>query len=184
MRLPRRIRALPNFAVFVVGLDRPGVLASVTTSLVTRNCNITGATGMVPRSLFSLTFFVVAASDSEALLKGLEEDLAHLKLDVLTVAELFTDDPPPDVRQHVPKRTLHGLAGDRPGILADIARFLAEQDVTVKMMLSMVTEDATPACSTTLRIEVEIDRESEFENRLADERGRLGFEELELRPEP
>jgi glycine cleavage system transcriptional repressor len=109
-----------EYAITVIGSDRPGIIADVSAALARQGLNLTDSTMTLLRGHFAMTLLCageVAAGDVEAALSGLAGDL------VMTVREVAPGDGSTADGGHFLLR-LHGT--DRLGIVAAVTRVLAE----------------------------------------------------------
>lgn len=110
-----------DYAITVIGTDRPGIIADVSAVLAGLGLNLTDSTMTLLRGHFTMTLICsgdVPSSDVEAALAPLAA--GGLVVTVREVAQ--TDTPEPAGQHHVLR--LHGA--DRLGIVAAATRVLAE----------------------------------------------------------
>ncbi|HEY6000859.1 MAG TPA: ACT domain-containing protein [bacterium] len=111
-------------AVFVVGPDRPGIIAAVTRSLFEQGCNLEDVSQTVLQGQFVGIFVVAvpAGAAGEALGRALRERLDPLGLSV-HLREVAAGAPPPAAAE---RYVITTVGPDRPGLVAGISGLLAE----------------------------------------------------------
>jgi glycine cleavage system transcriptional repressor len=110
-----------EYAITVIGADRPGIIADVTTVLAGAGLNLTDSTMTLLRGHFAMTLVCageVTVTEVEAALEPLTVAGALL----VTVREVTTQDSAPSGGEHYVLR-VHGA--DRLGIVAAVTRALA-----------------------------------------------------------
>jgi glycine cleavage system transcriptional repressor len=143
---------MPEYAITVIGSDRPGIIADVSAVLAGQGLNLTDSTMTLLRGHFAMTLLCsgqVAAGDIEAALSGLSGDL------VMTVREVVPGDGSTGDGGHFLLR-LHGT--DRLGIVAAVTRVLAEAggnitDLTTRLVSGLYVIVAEVDIPSTVDIE-------------------------------
>jgi glycine cleavage system transcriptional repressor len=129
-----------HLAVSALGADRPGIVAAVTGVLVERGCNLEDTSMSILRGHFAMMLVVEApATETPA---DLEAALATAAAEVdLVLAVRAIDDDVPESLEGSPW-ALSVYGADRPGIVHQIARVLAELGVNVVDLTTRVIGDA------------------------------------------
>ena len=112
---------MPSFAVTVLGLDRPGIVAEVTEAIAVLGGNLEDSSMTLLRGHFAMTLIAELSGPGEAL----AERLADLSASGLVVSVL----PVPaatDTQSPTESFLLSVHGGDRPGIVSAITRRLAD----------------------------------------------------------
>lgn len=112
---------MPSYAVTVLGLDRPGIVAEVTEAIADLGGNLEDSTMTLLRGHFAMTLI----ADVDAPAESIADRLAPLQESGLVVSVLSL--PAADQTGDQPQRYLvsvHG--GDRPGIVSAVARRIAD----------------------------------------------------------
>lgn len=126
------------FAVTVIGDDRPGIVAAVTSALADLGANLEDSSMTILRGRFAMTLIVQVPADAEAVRAG----LAPVERSLGVHATVSDVGPEPaaggeDRQHHV--LSLHGA--DRPGIVAAITGLLAAQGGNVTDMTTRLAGD-------------------------------------------
>jgi glycine cleavage system transcriptional repressor len=143
---------MPEYAITVIGSDRPGIIADVSAVLAGQGLNLTDSTMTLLRGHFAMTLLCagqVAAGDVEAALSGLSGDL------MMAVREVAPGDGSAAGGGHFLLR-LHGT--DRLGIVAAVTRVLAEAggnitDLTTRLVSGLYVIVAEVDIPSTVDIE-------------------------------
>jgi len=122
---------LSKLIISVLGQDRPGILAAVSSVFQDLNCNIENVSQTILQSVFGALFMVSAADnlDEETLHKQLLDGLRHLDLDIF-------------VKKYdsvVHARTYNGtspfvittVGPDRKGLVGAVTTVLARHEINV-----------------------------------------------------
>ena len=139
-------------AITVVGVDRPGIVATITKTLFTLGCNLEDVSSTILRGHFSMMLVVEAPADSDP--QGIEDQLT----DAGKAAGLIVSVRP--VEPHAaefpqPTHMVSVYGADRPGILAQVADALAGHGANITDLTSRVIgEDATPVYAVMLEVEL------------------------------
>jgi glycine cleavage system transcriptional repressor len=118
-----------DYAVTVIGRDRPGIVAAVSEALLELDCNLEDSHMSILRGHFTVMLIVraPAATDEAALAGRLDRVRDELELEALTVQRVDElADPRP-----APTHVLSVYGADRPGIVAAVTKALAELDVNI-----------------------------------------------------
>jgi glycine cleavage system transcriptional repressor len=122
-------------AVTVMGVDRPGIVASVTKVLFDAGCNLEDATSSILRGHFAMTLVVRAPSGVDA--SELERGLAPAARDLELVATVkAVEDAETDVQ--APTHMVSVYGADRPGIVYKVAALLASNGANITDLTSRV----------------------------------------------
>jgi glycine cleavage system transcriptional repressor len=126
-----------EYAITVVGQDRPGIIADVSAILAERGLNLTDSTMTLLRGHFAMTLVCTGGSSAEQI----ETALASLSGDgdlVLTVREVAADvTAPSSGGRYV--LSLHGA--DRLGIVAAATRVLASAGGNITDLTTRLSGD-------------------------------------------
>src|SRR3954463_10447022 len=121
---------MPRFAVSVLGLDRPGIVAAVTRVLADVGCNLEDASMTILRGHFAMMLLVSGPDHTTDEL--LEIALAPVAdgLDLSTGIRLVTD----SVTAAAPAGARYVLSvygSDRPGLVARVTEVLAARGINI-----------------------------------------------------
>jgi glycine cleavage system transcriptional repressor len=129
-----------HFAVSAVGADQPGIVAAVTGVLVGTGCNIEDSSMSILRGHFAMMLVVAGPDDLDA--ARLEQALGDpaRDLDLVLAVRAIDDDVPtsPEGDQW----TVSVYGADRPGIVHEVTKLLAEAGVNVTDVTTRVIGDA------------------------------------------
>lgn len=114
-------------AVTVVGDDRPGIVADVTSALAGLRGNLEDSTMTLLRGHFAMVVLVRTAADPSVVEQALTPVTADGGL-VVTARRL--SEPTPTSGSEA-DHVLHVHGADRPGIVAAITRVVADHDVNI-----------------------------------------------------
>lgn len=113
---------MKNYAVTVVGHDRPGIVADVTGALAEHGGNIEDSSMTLLRGHFAWTLVVALDADPAAVDASLESMRSDdLKIAVVRLPEVVT-------ASHTPSHWLSVHGSDRPGIVSAITAEVAAAD--------------------------------------------------------
>jgi glycine cleavage system transcriptional repressor len=122
-------------AVTVMGVDRPGIVASVTKVLFDAGCNLEDATSSILRGHFAMTLVVRVPDDLDA--SKLEDGLAPVARDLGLVATVRSvEDATTDVS--APTHMVSVYGADRPGIVYKVTELLASTGANITDLTSRV----------------------------------------------
>lgn len=134
---------MPEFAAWVTGLDRPGIIAAVTGVLFEQGCNLEDCSMTILSGHFAMTLLARAPDEGaggidaarlEAALKQAVEPMG------LTVAVREIEEPTGDeVEGGTHMVAVYGA--DRPGIVHRVTRALAERGVNITDLATRVIGD-------------------------------------------
>ncbi|HEX2038130.1 MAG TPA: ACT domain-containing protein [Acidimicrobiales bacterium] len=131
---------MPHFAVSAVGRDRSGIVAAVTGVLVDTGCNIEDSSMSILRGHFAMMLLVAGPDglDADRLEQALAKPAADYDL-VLAVRAIDDDVPPsPEGSQW----TVSVYGADRPGIVHQVAKTLADAGANIVDLTTRVIGDA------------------------------------------
>ena len=128
---------MPTYALSALGADRPGIVASIAGALVAHGVNVTDSQMGILRGHFAMTLIVDVAEDVASLEADLERVREVLGLEALTLAPVH--DAAPVSAEPTHTITVHG--GDHTGIVAAVARVLADAGVNVCDLNTRLTGD-------------------------------------------
>ncbi len=116
---------MPELAVTAIGADRPGIVAAVAEILRDRGGNVEDSAMTILGGQFAMMLIVETGVSPEDLQRALREATADLQLDV-TVRPVGEGHRGAD-----PTHVLSVYGRDRPGLLAGVARALADLGVNI-----------------------------------------------------
>jgi glycine cleavage system transcriptional repressor len=118
-----------SLVVTAIGVDRPGIIARVAEALAGRGLNVTDSQMGILRGHFALTLVAEGVDvDADGLGRDLDDAARELGLEWVGVREVDEAVPAaPDVATHAV--TVYGA--DHPGIVAAVARALADAQINV-----------------------------------------------------
>lgn len=145
-----RVGAADHYAMALIGVDRPGIVASITGALAALGCNLEDVSTSLLRGHFAmvLEFSAPPGTGLEAIRGELLGRSAALDLH-LEVWEL-PDRAARGAATHV--LTVHGP--DRTGILATIAETLAAHGANIREMTCTREDAGAPTYVVTMEVEV------------------------------
>jgi glycine cleavage system transcriptional repressor len=162
----------PHFALALIGVDRPGIVATVTAGLAELGCNLEDVSTSLLRGHFAmvLVFSSPTAASAEEIRKHLLAGAPgfDLHLDIWPVTELV----PEGRTSHVVR--IHGP--DRIGIVASIAEVIAARGGSIREMSCSREEGRRPTYVVVLELEVPAGSDArELQGALDDAAARLGL---------
>ncbi len=116
---------MPELAVTAIGADRPGIVAAVAEVLRDRGGNVEDSAMTILGGQFAMMLLVNTEDDPERLRAALLEATAGFRL-MVTVIPVE-----PAGRPTQPTHVLSVYGTDRPGILAAVARVLADRAINI-----------------------------------------------------
>ena len=116
-----------TYALSAMGADRPGIVASIAATLVAHEVNVTDSHMGILRGHFAMTLIVDVPGEVEALQGDLDHVARELQLDAVTLAAV-SDAAPVSA---APTHTVTVYGADHTGIVAAVARTLADAGVNV-----------------------------------------------------
>ncbi|MBW3668423.1 MAG: ACT domain-containing protein [Actinobacteria bacterium] len=130
---------MAHFAVSAVGADRPGIVAAVTGVLVDTGCNIEDSSMSILRGHFAMMLVVAGPADLDA--DRLEQALAGpaADFDLVLAVRAIDDDVPTSPEGD--EWTVSVYGADRPGIVHEVTRLLAETGVNITDLTTRVIGD-------------------------------------------
>ena len=148
------------YAVTVVGEDRPGIVAGVTSALYDSGCNLEDVTSTILRGHFSMVMIVRApgdvSRDSLADVLGAVTGDLGVAIHVDRVADAHGAQSPPTHMVSV-------YGADRPGIVSGIARLLADKGANITDLTSRVLgPDDAPVYALMLEVALGDDVEADL----------------------
>jgi glycine cleavage system transcriptional repressor len=137
---------MPHLAVTAIGADRPGIIARVTAVLHEHGGNLEDSSMTILGGQFAIMLLVTADTSAEGLEAALAERTGDLGL-VVSVREIGpgTSSPP---ATHL----LSVYGSDRPGIVAEVTRVLADAEVNVTDLTTKVIEGERPVYAMMLEL--------------------------------
>jgi glycine cleavage system transcriptional repressor len=169
-----------EFAVTAVGRDRPGIVAAISEVLFELGGNVEDSRMSILRGHFAV-MLIVELGD-EAARDRLESELGRVRdqlgLEAISVSEVETLSGVPDSG---PGHVLTVYGSDRPGIVHRITSLLAERDVNVTDLSTLLAGGDEPIY--VMMIEIAIGDVAEEELRAALEAAAAELEvDVSLRP--
>ena len=170
-------RRVPEFALYAIGRDRPGIVAAIADVLLRHGVNIEDSQATILRGHFALVQILDAPDDADsgALLDDLMSAAKELGLEWIYVNEMSdTDVEPPAEPTHI----LSVYGGDHPRIVHAVASTLAERGIGITDLNSRVVPEAEEALYV-LMLEVALPEDSgadELRSELDDVGKREGVE--------
>jgi glycine cleavage system transcriptional repressor len=118
-----------RFAVSIVGLDRPGIVAAVTAVFAERSCNLQDCDMTVLNGHLGMTLVVEAPYDLDA--DTLQSALAGTAeaMQLTAIVQAVADDPPGSPGGERYSMAVYG--SDHPGIVHAIAQVLASESINI-----------------------------------------------------
>ena len=126
-----------TYALSAMGADRAGIVATIAERLVAHGVNVTDSHMGILRGHFAMTLIVAVEGDVEALQADLEAAARELGLEALTLAPV-SDAAPMSAE---PTHTVTVYGADHTGIVAAVARTLADAGVNVVDLNTRLTGD-------------------------------------------
>ncbi len=126
-----------TYALSAMGADRPGIVAAITERLVEHGVNVTDSHMGILRGHFAMTLIVAVPEDVEGLEAELQRAARELGLEALTLAPV-SDAAPVSAE---PTHTVTVYGADHTGIVAAVARTLADEGVNVVDLNTRLTGD-------------------------------------------
>lgn len=130
---------MAHYAITAIGTDRPGIVAGLTEALRDLGCNLEDVSSTILRGHFTMMFVVDAPVDAEKLRESLAGAGEPLGVSV-TVRDVEAGAPDRPAATH----TLTVYGADRPGIVAGIARLLADRGVNVTNLSCRIVGEEAP----------------------------------------
>jgi glycine cleavage system transcriptional repressor len=131
---------VPELALYAIGRDRPGIVASIAAVLLDHGVNIEDSQATILRGHFALVQILDAPDDADsgALLDDLMSTARELGLEWIYVNEVSDVDVEPPVE---PTHILSVYGGDHPGIVHAVASALAERGIGITDLNSRVVPE-------------------------------------------
>ena len=137
-------------AVTVVGIDRPGIVSSITKVLYDKGCNLEDVSSTILRGHFSMMLLVHIPSSVEPGALERELDAAGSELELIVTVR-----PVEETASHVPAPThmVSVYGADKPGIVFKVAEALASIGANITDLTSRVIgEDSAPVYAVMLEV--------------------------------
>lgn len=152
-----------ELAVTAIGADRPGIIARVTGVLLEQGGNLEDSSMTILGGQFAIMLLVSVDRPAEALREALVEGTRDLGL-VVTVAPVG-----PGAQSRPPTHVLSVYGSDRPGIVHEVTRVLADAGVNVTDLTTRVLEGERPVYAMMLELSLPADADTdEVTRRVAD----------------
>jgi glycine cleavage system transcriptional repressor len=146
------------FALSAIGRDRPGIVADLAELIYDCDCNLEDSSMTILGSEFAVLLLLSSpAADAEQRLGGACKRLEWEKRLTVFFRALEGEPVPYAAKQHTGEHQLQVVGVDRAGIVAKIARCLADHGVNIAEMQTQSRpepESGTPIYSMRLRLEV------------------------------
>jgi glycine cleavage system transcriptional repressor len=128
---------MPTYAMSALGADRPGIVASIAGALVAHGVNVTDSHMGILRGHFAMTLIVEVPGDVASLQTDLDRVADLLSLEAITLAPV-QEAAPVSIE---PTHTVTVYGADHTGIVAAVARVLADAGVNVCDLTTRLTGD-------------------------------------------
>jgi glycine cleavage system transcriptional repressor len=128
---------MPTYALSALGADRPGIVAAIAETLAAHSVNVTDSHMGILRGHFAMTLIVEVPDDAGSLQGDLDHIAATLGLEAVTLAAVQETAPV----SAEPTHTVTVYGPDHTGIVAAVARVLAEAGVNVCDLNTRLTGD-------------------------------------------
>jgi glycine cleavage system transcriptional repressor len=131
---------VPRFALTVIGHDRPGIVAGVSSDLLAHGLNIEDSQMSILRGRFTIVLVVAGGEelDVQGLRAGLGATAERLGLDAVSLDELAEDQP---ATLAEPSLIVTVYGADHPGIVHAVATTLAEHHVNITDMQTRLVSE-------------------------------------------
>jgi glycine cleavage system transcriptional repressor len=144
---------MPRFAVSVLGLDRPGIVAAVTRVLADAGCNLEDGPMTLLRGHFAMMLLVSGPDHAtqeliETVLDPVGDGL-DLQLGVRPVTDTVTTAEPAGERY-----VLSVYGSDRPGLVARVTEVLAARRINIVDLQARVIGEPEPVYAMHYELEV------------------------------
>lgn len=149
-----------HFALTVVGVDMPGILAAVSKVLLEAGCNIEDSSMTLVRGEFAMIMVVTAPEDRgpEALRETIISEAPDVTVFIRPVTEEQLASSLPKGKEFV----VSVYGGDKPGIVHRVSKALAEQGVNITDLKTKVIGDRErPVYVMVLEVDIPPDLEPE-----------------------
>src|SRR5262245_12794536 len=176
---------MPHLALTAIGLDRPGIVASVSEVLLDFGGNVEDSRMAILRGHFTMMLVVSVPETAElsSLRHRLEEVRERLDLEALTLSEIAEAEPVPETASsHI--LSVYGI--DHPGILHAVSSALAEQNASITDLTTRVLQGERDTPLYTMMLEVAVPEgvdvdslEHKLRKVCAEQGVELSFRELE-----
>jgi glycine cleavage system transcriptional repressor len=151
---------MTKIVLFVLGPDRPGIIASISRVLCEQGCNLEDVSQTILQGEF-ISIFIVSmntATDTDSLLAALRAKLGPLGL----YAHIRTMGSHEPTEQHPAESFVITTVGpDRPGLIAGMSEVLAKNSVNITNLKAVSQTEHQPPHYITI-YEVDIPHETDF----------------------
>lgn len=139
-----------EYMVTAIGADKPGIVAAVTAPLAALGCNLADSSSTILRGHFAMMVVITAPAghDAASLTAAIRQHADPLGVAV-TVAPVATAAAAPQATH-----ALSVYGADRPGIVRDIAQFLADRQIDITDLQSRLVGRQTPVYVALLEVAV------------------------------
>src|SRR5688500_13274740 len=124
-----------EFAVAAMGEDKPGIVAAMSEALFGAGVSIEDSSMTILGGHFAMLLLVLGELDKDALVAALRTEADRLGL-LLEVGATTHHDAGDERSDHV----IAAYGPDRPGLVAALARVLADRDINITDFGSRVTD--------------------------------------------
>jgi glycine cleavage system transcriptional repressor len=146
------------YALSAIGRDRPGIVADLAELIYECECNLVDSSMTILGSEFAVLLLLSSTSvDAERLLASASKRLEWEKRLTVFFRPLDAEPVPYAARVHARSHTLQAVGIDRAGIVAKIARCLADYDINIAEMTTQSRpepESGTPIYTLRMRLDV------------------------------
>lgn len=142
---------MAHFAVTAIGSDRPGIVAALTEALRDLGVNLEDVASTILRGSFTM-MFVVAAPEGVGgeQLEAVLADAARPVDVAVTVRDVESGAPERPQATHV----LTAYGSDRPGIVAGLARLLADRGINITDLSCRLVGEERPVYAMIAELQV------------------------------
>ena len=141
---------MPHYAITAIGSDRPGIVAGLTEALRDVGCNLEDVSSTILRGHFTMMFVVDAPGGDAGAIRDALRGAADPMDVTVTVRDVEAGAPDRPEATH----TLTVYGADKPGIVAGVARLLAERSVNITNLSCRVVGEEAPVYAMMAEVEV------------------------------
>lgn len=142
---------MSHYAITAIGADRPGIVAAITEALFEIGGNLEDVSSTVLRGHFAMMFVVGLPEATDA---SQVQGRIAAAADPLGVTVSVRDVEAGAVDRPVPTHVLVVYGADHPGIVAGLARVLADREVNISDLSCRLVEGDRPVYTMTAEIAV------------------------------
>ncbi|MGH2738939.1 MAG: glycine cleavage system protein R [Actinomycetota bacterium] len=142
---------MPHYAITAIGEDRPGIVAAITEALFEIGGNLEDVSSTVLRGHFAMMFVVGLPEGTEA---AQVEERVGAAAEPLGVSVSVSDVEAGAADRPVATHVLVVYGADHPGIVAGLARALADRDVNISDLSCRLVDSERPVYTMTAEVAV------------------------------